>query len=494
MNMLIKKKRDEIIDYLKDASNFKGNCNEVYVPSNNEELHNAISECHNNKTPFTVAGARTGLGGGCVPLEGAVISTEKLDRIIHIDKDNEIAFVEPGVLHGDLEEELDNIGYFLPPNPTEKNSSIGGNIATNASGSRTFKYGAMRDFVESLAIYLTNGDKLCLKRGDHFFKDDNITIRSSGKKEYTLKRPKYLNPPVKHSAGYFSNQELDLIDLFIGSEGTLGVISEIGLRITPKPEEVFGAVIFFDDYDNMFSFLRTARDRSIKSFKIPVGELKDISARLIEFYDDQALKLLRSKNSHIPEGAKSALWIEQEHTITNEDALLNKWYELIIEFTSLGDSTWIAMNEAEHREFREFRHMLPLTVNEILSRNDMRKFGTDIAVPDKYAKHIFEYLKSEIEKSGLQNAMWGHIGNSHFHANVMAKNDEELQKAHTFFDNAMAAAIRLGGTVSGEHGIGKLKKKYLLQMFGRENIEQMIAIKKALDPNNLLGRGNIFDI
>lgn len=492
--MLIKNKREEIIDYLKDASNFKGNCNEVYIPSNKEELHNAISECHKNKTPFTIAGARTGLGGGCVPLEGVVISTEKLDRIIHIDKENKIAFVEPGVLHGDLEEKLDSIGYFLPPNPTEKNSSIGGNIATNASGSRTFKYGAMRDYVESLAIYLTNGDKIFLHRGDHFFKDDNIKIISLEKNEYTLKKPEYENPPVKHSAGYFSNNELDLIDLFIGSEGTLGVISEIGLKIIPKPEDVFGAVIFFDDHDDMFAFLEVARDRSIANFNASIDGLKDISARLIEFYDDQALELLRSKNSRIPDEAKAALWIEQEHSFTNEDTLLNNWYELIIEFTSLGDSTWIAMNEAEHREFREFRHMLPLTVNEILSRNDMRKFGTDIAVPDRYAKHIFNFLKSEIEKSGLQNAMWGHIGNSHFHANVMAKNTEEMQKAHIFFDNTMSEAIRLGGTVSGEHGIGKLKKKYLLQMFGKENIEQMKAIKRTLDPDNLLGRGNIFDV
>ncbi len=492
--MITNTHRDEIIDYQKDASNFKGICKEVIIPETKSELIDIVISCYEKNIPFTIAGARTGLGGGSVPLEGIVISTEKLNRILHIDKEGEMAFLQTGVLHADLEDLLDRYGFFFPPNPTEKNSTLGGNVATNASGSRTFKYGATRDYVESLTIILPNGDELHLNRNQNLSNEETITLRSLSNSEYIIPVPKYKTPKVKHSAGYFSAEPLDAIDLFIGSEGTLGIIYEIGLKISKKPEDVFGAVIFFDNYDKMFEFVDKIRDISKNYFNKPIEELKQISARLIEFYDDEALNILRGKNSQIPDNALSAIWIEQEHTSTNLDLLLKLWYDLISDYSSLADSTWMAMNESEHMEFREFRHLLPLTVNEILSRDNMRKFGTDIAVPDKYSKIIFDYLKNEIERSGLRNAMWGHIGNSHFHANVMAKNIYELQKANIFFDNSMSEAIRLGGTISGEHGIGKLKKKYLIQMYGETGIDQMKAIKMALDPKYLLGRGNILDM
>ena len=492
--MIIKTNQEEILDYQKDASNFKGNCEQVFIPTTKDDLKKAISLCYKKDTPFTIAGARTGLGGGSVALEGAVISTEKLTNTIRIDTEKKLAYVQAGVLHIDIDDELNHLGLFFPPNPTEKNSSIGGNISTNASGSRTFKYGTTRDYVESLVVILSNGDEVHLHRGEFVSQSDTISFTSLSGEKYFVPKPKYKIPKVKHSAGYFSAEKFDAIDLFIGSEGTLGVVSDVVLRIIPRPENVFAAIIFFDNIDNLFDFLDIARDKSKDSFKNSIEDLNDISARLIEFFDDQSLDLLREKNSQIPEQAKAAIWIEQEYSSNNLDILLDKWYNLISEYTTLSDSTWMAMSESEKRAFSEFRHLLPLTVVDILSRNNMRKFGTDIAVPSKYTKDIYNFLRNEIENSGLQNAMWGHIGNAHFHANVMAKDDSELHKAHTFFDNCMTEAIRLGGTISGEHGIGKLKKKYLLQMFGKDGIEQMIAIKKTLDPKNLLCKGNVFDV
>jgi D-lactate dehydrogenase (cytochrome) len=492
--MITKTHRDEIIDYQKDASNYKGICDEVIVPENKDELITAIKTAYSNNTPITLSGARTGLGGGCVPLEGIVISTERINNILHIDYQNELAIVRPGLLRGDLEEELEHNGYFLPPNPTEKNSSIGGNVNTNASGSRTFKYGAIRKYVESLSVVLANGDEIHLHRGENFAKDSVLKIKSLSNEEYSVPVPSYRLPNVKHAAGYYNADKLDAIDLFIGSEGTLGIVSDIVLKIEKKPESVFGAIIFFDNYDSLFKFVDEARERSRKYFSTPVEELNDISARLIEFYDDQSLNLLRESYPQIPDNALSAIWIEQEHTSENEDVLLNGWYDLIRYHTSLADDTWMAMTEKEHREFREFRHLLPLIVIETLAKNDKKKFGTDIAVPDVHLKDFFWFLKKEIKKSGLMNAVWGHIGNSHFHANVMARTEEEMEKAYGFFDNTMAEAVRLNGTVSGEHGIGKIKKKYLLQMFGKKAIDEMKEIKLALDPKNLLGKGNLFDI
>ena len=491
--MITKTQKDEIIDYQKDASNFKGICNEVLIPESKDELIEAVKSAYSNNIPITMSGARTGLGGACVPLEGIVISTERINNILRIDYQNELAIVRPGLLRGDLEEELEQNGYFLPPNPTEKNSSIGGNINTNASGSRTLKYGAIRKYVDSLSVILGNGDEVHLQRGSNIAEKGNLNLTSLSNEVYNIPVPTYKLPKVKHAAGYYTSDHLDAIDLFIGSEGTLGIVSDIILKIEKKPESVFGAIIFFDNYDSLFKFVDEARERSRRSFSTPIEQLTEISARLIEFYDDQSLNLLRDSYLQIPDNALAAIWIEQENIPENEELLLNKWYDLIKYHTSLADDTWMAMTEKEHREFREFRHLLPLTVIEILAKNDKKKFGTDIAVPDIHLKDFFGFLKKEIEISGLKNAVWGHIGNSHFHANVIARTENDMALAYNFFDNTMAEAVRLKGTVSGEHGIGKIKKKYLLQMFSKEAIEQMKAVKLALDPKNLLGRGTVFD-
>ena len=192
--MIVKNEIEFIEKYQKDASNYKGNAEILYIPENSNELKDSLRECFDKKMPVTIYGGGTGLGGGAVADYGALISTEKLNKILKIDQENYKVTVEPGVLLKNLQEELEQINFFYPPNPTENNSFIGGNIATNASGSRTFKYGATRNYVDNLKLYLIDGDLINLSRNSNF--SDTKIVTENGK-IFKLPDVSYQMPEVK---------------------------------------------------------------------------------------------------------------------------------------------------------------------------------------------------------------------------------------------------------------------------------------------------------
>ncbi|MFP4529251.1 MAG: FAD-binding oxidoreductase [Candidatus Kapaibacterium sp.] len=490
--MLIKKDPDTIEPYLIDASNHRGRADEILIPESIDELREAIRQCYDNDKPMTISAAGTGLAGGRVPEGGAVISVEKLDYIEKPDRPSQSIKSDAGAVVADIIDASGDAGLLYPPDPTETSSMIGGNAATNASGAKTFKYGPTRKYINAAKIILPDGDLVHLKRGERRANGNLLEFTTESGREYSIDLPEIKMPHIKHAAGYYIAPEMDALDLFIGSEGTLGVFAELELALVEAPEEVLGGIAFFESYDNLFAFVDELRRISIENNLINYKECKGIAARLIELYDQSALRLVGDKYPQLPAGAMAAIWFEQEYIKPNEDAILGAWVDMIGRFTPLAELTWVAMSQSEHAEFREFRHAIPSTANEINSRKNQRKIGTDIAVPDKYIYDLYKFIQNKISGSGLDFAIWGHIGNSHIHANVFAGQDE-LSRGYEFYDQCIAKALDFGGTVSAEHGIGKIKKKYLRQMFGERGIREMRDIKKIIDPKNLLGRGNLFD-
>ncbi|MBM2813341.1 MAG: FAD/FMN-containing dehydrogenase [Ignavibacteria bacterium] len=484
---------DTIQSYLTDASNLQGSADVVYIPEDIKELKQIIIKCHSENTPMNPAGAGTGLTGSRVPLSGVVISTEKLTKIISIDKTKQRITVEPGIFRSEIESELGALGYFVPPSPTEKNSAIGGNVATNASGARTFKYGAIREFITGLKVFLFNGEEIILRRGENFANNYELKLLTESGRKISLHLPSINMPEIKHAAGYFLKPNMDAIDLFIGSEGTLGIISEIELSFIPLPENVLGGIIFFDDENRHIQFVeevrRLSKENNLKDYRT----VSDVSARVLEFFDVNSVNLLRDKYRQIPPDAKGAIWFEQEFSSENESAVLESWATIISEYSALGDFTWIAQNEKEHENLRQFRHELPLQVYEVYSANSQLKLGTDIAVPDVHFQESYQFVKQEIQKLQIPYVIFGHIGNCHLHTNIFIKDEEERKRAYEFYDAYIEHSLKLGGTVSAEHGIGKLKKKYLNKMFGQEAINGMKAIKQILDEKYLLNVGTLFD-
>ena len=490
--MIIKRLQDEIQNYLVDASNFRGNCDAVYLPESAEEVAQILETAIASKTKVTIAGNHTGLTGSGVPQTGLVLSTEKMNRILEINTEENYAVVEPAVLLKDFQDELKPLGFFYPPDPTETNCFIGGTIATNASGAKTFKYGATRNFVLELEIVLADGDKLLVKRGEVIAEKGVLSLSTENGNHLFLQLPNYKMPNVKNASGYFVNEAMDAIDLFIGSEGTLGVITKAKLKILPLPFDVLSCVAFFPDEKEGLAFVKEARTLSYSSRSS--NSLESIDARALEFFDLHSLNFLRTDYPQVDENAACAVWFEQEITAQNEDTAAELWLKLIMKHSGDVDKAWIGVDDKDKALLHEFRHSISSKVNEYISKNNLRKLGTDVAVPDDAFSGYYFYCKSLVENESLDYVAYGHFGNSHLHLNMLPKNEDEFQKGKTIYKLICKKAVELGGTVSAEHGIGKNKREYLLMMYGEEAINEMISLKKALDPNMILGSGNLFEI
>ena len=487
--MIVKTQPDEIQNYLTDASNFKGNCEAVYFPATTEEISELLINADKNKTPVTIAGNRTGLAGGSVPLNGIVISTEKLNKIIEINEKDLYAVLEPGVILADFQNELKEKDLLYPPDPTEKNCFIGGTVATNASGEKTFKYGPTRNFIMELEIILVDGEKLVLTRNDSKANNYFMNFKSQSNKIYEFEIPDIKMPDTKNASGLYCKQNMDAVDLFIGSEGTLGVITKIKVKLVPYPDDILSSVIFFNSEKNALSFIRKAREISYNTRTDKVAN--SIDALALEFFDGNSLNFLKEDSSRIPHDAKAAVWFEQEIK-SNEEIILEKWIRLINMFKGNEESAWFAFSDSDKKNIMQFRHSLPEKVNEYISKNNMRKLGTDVAVPHNKFEELYYYSKDEVEKENLRYVIFGHFGNSHMHLNILPEDQKEYETGKSVYKKICTKAIELKGTVSAEHGIGKIKTEYLLEMYGVENIKKMFTLKKRLDPNLILGRGNIF--
>ena len=476
--MQTKTNPDEIESFLADASFIReGHADRVVLPESVEEISEILASANRERVPVTISGAGTGTVGGRVAFGGIVLATDKLNhikQIVHEDRGG-FAVVEPGVVLADLQRSVDQQGLLYPPDPTERGCFVGGNVATNASGARTFKYGPTRNYIRRLKVVLASGEVLDLRRGD-VRADARGRIRLGESIEVTL--PHYHMPATrKNATGYFVAPEMDAVDLFIGSEGTLGVIGEVGVKLLPKPEGLLSGVVFFADEADVLALVRDIRAK--------------VDARAVEFFDRESLRFLREKYPTIPHEAVAAIFFEQETTAATEDAVLNQWLALLDQHHALADS-WFATNEQDQAKLREFRHQLPVLMNEWFAHYRQRKVSTDMSVPDDAFPGMFRLYKDTLQSSGLRYTIFGHIGDNHVHVNILPRDESEGARARELYVQFLKYAASVGGTLSAEHGVGKLKRDYLRLFYSDEQLREMVALKLALDPNGILGRGNIF--
>jgi D-lactate dehydrogenase (cytochrome) len=305
----------------------------------------------------------------------------------------------------------------------------------------------------------------------------------------------YQRPNVrKNVSGFFNSRPFDAIDIFIGSEGTLGVITEIELDLLPKPEGFFSGIVFFEKEGDLLHFVDEVKEKSFAWRKSGLGaHVSTIDASLVEYFDDRALSFISEKFPEVPSQTAGAIFFEQETNAENEDVLLEQWNELLEKHNADLERSWFTTNDKDREKMREFRHALPVSVNERVVKNRQKKIGTDMAVPDANFPGFLKFYKETLDASGLDYVIFGHIGDCHLHANMLPKNDEEAETARHIYGRCIAQAIMLDGTVSAEHGIGKLKRQYLAAMMGERYLNEMAELKKVFDPNGILGRGNMFD-
>ncbi|MBT3222639.1 MAG: FAD-binding oxidoreductase [Proteobacteria bacterium] len=456
----------EIISgYLTDASNVQGHAGALVRPRTTAEVCEVVRQCQLYGTPLTVCAQRTSTTAAPVPFGGWLLSMEHLTRVRSVSQDT--ATAEGGVILGEFQREIEERGRFFPPDPTSRHEcSLGAAISCNASGARSFRYGPMRRWVESLEVVLPNGELSTVARGE----------------PYPADWPKVLwrQPPVKTAAGYCGDSHLDA---FIGQEGTLGIIVAATVRLVDPPRGIFGLLVYFPHRRAAVAFMEQARHSAREN---PNGAL---SPRCLEYLDQYCLNLARHSVGDVPDGARAALFCEQELESIGIDEHLAAWWEALSESEALVDDTVVATDSPGLAKLHEFRHAIPVGINEQIVDNQVSKVGTDLAVPDS----ALNEMMTAYEKSPLPHVLFGHIGDNHLHLNLLPEDGAQFAQAREYCTKLVHRALALGGTVSGEHGIGKLKKMYLAKMAGEETIQQFRALKAHLDPKCVLGRGVMFD-
>jgi FAD/FMN-containing dehydrogenase len=361
----------------------------------------------------------------------------------------------------DLQAAAQRTGQFYPPDPTETSAFLGGNIATNASGARSFRYGATGRWIERLRVALANGRVLDIGRGDVIdFRPGSVPL-----------------PAVtKNTAGYLLRPGMDWIDLFCGSEGTLGVITEAHLRLLPLAPAVLAGVVFFASDD-------AALDA--------VDHWRATPVRMLEYMDRPSLELLRARFPEIPPAAQAALLFDQELQ-SAEDPEVDRWLDRMQQAGALADDSWFATSPADRERFRRFRHALPELVNDTVRRAGALKMNTDYAVPLARNRDMLAYYRRRLEREFPgRYVIFGHIGDAHVHVNLFSDASNRAP-ANALLLEFARHAVKLGGTVSAEHGLGKRKAHLLALQYAPEHIEAMRAVKRRLDPLGILGRGTLW--
>jgi FAD/FMN-containing dehydrogenase len=425
----------------------------VARPESVDDVIEVVRKAVSDRTPITCAGAQTSTTGASITDQGILLSLLSLDRISPPDEKGRTINVEPGALVGEIKRTAAAAGLLFAPDPTsEEESTIGGAIACNASGARTFKYGATRRHVRALKVVMASGELIEFRRPDL----------------------------EKNTVGYaFAH---DPIDWFIGSEGTLGIIVEAELSLLPLPHHVVGLAVLF------------RAERDALNFVIATRESPRLSARCVEYFDGPALEIARSVSAGlIPPDATGMVYVEEE--ISDDlDSTLVRWIELI-ETVGADFEPLVFDGEARLREARRIRHSIPTTMNErgnSFRNSGGRKISTDWAVPYRRLPEAIETARSLVSEAGINEpVIYGHAGNGHPHQNFVARDARELAGIEAVVEETLRRVLALGGTVAAEHGIGKIKRRWLPLQMNALQISMMTAVKSELDPLGLLAPGNI---
>nr|WP_245590194.1 FAD-linked oxidase C-terminal domain-containing protein [Desulfobulbus elongatus] len=415
----------------------------VVHPGDTGEISRIVRLANEERIPILPRGAGSGFTGGSLPVRGGIVLVlTRMNRILEIDTDNLIAVVEPGVVTGRLQREVERLGLFYPPDPASKDfSTLGGNIAECAGGPRCVKYGVTRDYVLGLTVVTPTGN----------------VIRTGGR-------------TMKNVVGY------DLTRLFVGSEGTLGIVTQIILRLLPKPEARKTMLVAFAAIDGAAQ----AVSAIIRGRIIPAT---------LEFMDGAAIDCVRrATDLDLPPDCRAVLIIEVDGDRALLDGQARKILDIIRPLGVL--ETRVAETAGESEAIWQVRR----SVSPSLRALNPHKFNEDIVVPRSRVPEMIRALEALSTRYGVPIVNFGHAGDGNIHVNVMVDLNQPGMDAtvHQVLDEIFRTVVGLGGSVSGEHGIGTAKAPYIGMELDPPTLAAMRAVKQALDPNNIMNPGKIF--
>lgn len=433
----------ERICYSYDATQRQFLPEAVVHPGSAEEISRIMKLANRRRIPVFPRGAGSGFTGGSLPTEGGIVlGLTRLDRILDIDEENLVAMVEPGVVTADFQKAVEAVGLFYPPDPASLHfSTLGGNVAECAGGPRCVKYGVTKDYVLGLEVVTPTGD----------------IIHTGG-------------CTMKGVVGY------DLTKLMCGSEGTLAVITKITLKLLPLPEAKKTMLVLFDSIDGAA--------RSVSA----ITRAKIIPATL-EFMDGRTIDCVRKATGFaVPAAARALLIIE----VDGDRELLDKQARRISKIVEpMGVvETRIAQTPAESDAIWKIRRSVSASLRDL----SPDKFNEDICVPRSKVPEMIRIIDRIADRLGLQIVNFGHAGDGNIHVNIMIDGSVpgERDKAQKAIAAVFSGALELGGTMSGEHGVGIMKAPFVSMELTASAVDYMKTIKRALDPHNILNPGKIF--
>lgn len=475
---------DVVERYLRDESSYVGHADGVVRARGLEDVVGCFRAASEAGVPVTISARRTSLTGAAVPEGGWVLALDEVSSpdAVRVDADARTATAPAQTLVSDLEAAAEAAGLFFPVDPTSRRScSIGGAVACNASGARSYRYGPVGAWVEGLVVVLADGEVVALRRGDH--PPSGGVFELAGR---TVPCPPRRPSGVKSALGYAVFEPPDAIDLFVGSEGTVGYVHEVTVRLIER-RPVFAALVFWDDQRRALDFVAALQSD-------PPGGLDPMS---VEWFDRRALELASAAHPRfaVPDPATCALFVEQRHEEGADEDVAMAWYEALVEAGAPDDdrALRIPRTRADLEAFRDFRHAVPEAINALARSRGLRKLGTDLAYPRGWLHRMVAHYEREVAAAGLDAAVFGHIGDNHLHVNLLPRDEAEAEVGRRLYAELAAHCARVGGSVSGEHGVGKSKRGLLASVLPTETLAAMRAVKDALDPHGILGRGNVFE-
>ena len=441
----ISDEKEDLICYSYDASYAKGSLPELIAwPKNTDEIVRIVKWATNKGLKIVPRGAGTGMAGGAIPInsKSIIVSLEKMREILEVNTKNFTTTLQTGVINGELQKELTIYELFYPPDPASLDyCTIGGNVATNAGGPRAIKYGVTRNYVLELETVLSTGGVFTL----------------GGK---TFKRV----------TGY------EIKELFIGSEGTLGIISRVTLRVLPQPEEVITLLVSFDSIESAGD----AVPKIIGSGIIP---------RTLEFLDSSCLQLVETNYElGLPSASEALLLVELDGEVTSLKRQGEKIVDIVRKFNG---ETQVATDYYSRENLWKARRSISPC---ILKMKDKEKINIDIAVPIDNLSTILKKLNKLSIESKIPIICFGHAGDGNIHVNILVSKgiEEEKKQGFEIVKKIFELTVSMGGVISGEHGIGITKKPYIDIQLDRKHIELMQALKRVFDPKGIMNPGKIF--
>ena len=514
----INRDADVLASVLEDAAHFPGGHAAGVATPHDEAGVAALLRQHAAILPI---GAQSSLTGGATPMGEVVVSTARLNRVLAAGE--RWIRVEAGVTLAALDEALERLGGCYPPVPTFTGAFAGGIVATNAAGAATFKHGTTRDWVEALTIVLPTGDVLDVTRGEVRAHDEGHFDLRLADRVVRIPVPRYRMPFLpKLSAGYFAAPGMDLIDLFIGAEGTLGIVTAVTLRVLPQRPAVCLALVPLAGRRAALDLARTLRAQAQATWRthdpggIDVSAIEHMDARCIELLREDGID--RETGVTLRPGTQAALLVTLElppSTTSGQafdaiggardrsapDSPLTRFCRLLDTFGAL-DEAEVAVPGDRRRAMQllALREAVPAAVNQRVGRAKRRvdqrieKTAADVVVPFDRIEELLAYYDAEFARRGLDAAVWGHLSDGNVHPNVIPRTLADVDSGKAAIAAFGREAIRLGGSPLAEHGVGRsaVKQQLLVDLYGAEGVEEMRRVKRAIDPEWKLAPGVLF--